>query len=156
MDKQFFETLASRHGITPEIAKQVYLDICKEMAARLIANEKQSCPYFVIKPVSRPERQKTLQDGSQRQHAMEALQKAAERKAIRVEAAWRIRLDAAQAINVRDLITIFTRLVLLIEDEIGPAQAKGVVDRIDRELLGGALSGSPEAASRTLASRKRL
>ena len=66
MDKQFFETLASRHGITPEIAKQVYLDICKEMAARLIANEKQSCPYFVIKPVSRPERQKTLQDGSQK------------------------------------------------------------------------------------------
>lgn len=99
---------------------------------------------------------KTLQDGSQRQQAMEALQKAAERKAIRAEAAWRIRLDAAQAINVRDLITIFTRLVLLIEDEIGPAQAKGVVDRIDRELLGGALSGSPEQATRTLAGRRKL
>ena len=66
MEKQFFESLSSRHGISPEVAKQVYLDICKEMAARLLANEKQSCPYFAIKPVSRPERQKTMQDGSQK------------------------------------------------------------------------------------------
>ena len=64
MDKKFFDVLADRHGIGQETAKQIYLDICKEMAARLIANEKQSCPYFVIKPVSRPERQKTLEDGS--------------------------------------------------------------------------------------------
>ena len=99
---------------------------------------------------------KTLQDGSQRQEAMAALQKAAERKAIRAEAAWKIRLDAAQAINVRDLITIFTRLTLLIEDELGAAASKGVVDRIDRELLGGALSGNAETASRTLASKRRI
>lgn len=99
---------------------------------------------------------KTLQDGSQRQEAMASLQKAAERKAIRAEAAWKIRLDAAQAINVRDLITIFTRLTLLIEDELGPDAAKVVVDRIDRELLGGALTGNPETASRTLASKRRI
>ena len=66
MDKHFFEALGSRHGIEADVAKQIYLDICKEMAARLVANEKQSCPYFVIKPVSRPARQKTLQDGSQK------------------------------------------------------------------------------------------
>ncbi|MEB3335662.1 MAG: hypothetical protein VKP70_11835 [Cyanobacteriota bacterium] len=67
MDKQFFETLSTRHGVSADVAKKIYLDICKEMASKLIANEKQSCPYFVIKPVTKPEKQKTLQDGSQKQ-----------------------------------------------------------------------------------------
>ncbi len=67
MDKQFFESLSTQHGITVEVAKKIYLDICKEMASKLMANEKQSCPYFVIKPVTRPEKQKTLEDGTQKQ-----------------------------------------------------------------------------------------
>jgi len=66
MDKQFFEGLASRHGVSADAAKQIYMDICKEMASRLAANEKQSCPYFVIKPVTRAEKQKTLEDGTQK------------------------------------------------------------------------------------------
>jgi hypothetical protein len=67
MDKQFFESLSTHHGITVEVAKKIYLDICKEMASKLMANEKQSCPYFVIKPVTRPEKQKTMEDGTQKQ-----------------------------------------------------------------------------------------
>lgn len=66
MDKQFFEVLAIRHSVSADVVKQIYMDICKEMASRLAANEKQSCPYFVIKPVIRSERQKTLKDGSQK------------------------------------------------------------------------------------------
>jgi len=66
MDKKFFDGLADRHGISADAAKQIYMDICKEMAARLAANEKQSCPYFVIKPVVRAEKQKTMEDGTQK------------------------------------------------------------------------------------------
>ena len=66
MDKQFFKGLANRHGVSTDVAKQIYMDICKEMASRLAANEKQSCPYFVIKPVIRSEKQKTLEDGTQK------------------------------------------------------------------------------------------
>ena len=66
MDKQFFEGLANRHSVNADTAKQIYMDICKEMASRLAANEKQSCPYFVIKPIIRAEKNKTLEDGTQK------------------------------------------------------------------------------------------
>jgi hypothetical protein len=98
---------------------------------------------------------KLLTDGAARAAAMEAMTKAAERKAIRAEAAWKVRLDAAQAINARDLVTVFTRLVLLIEDELGIQASKAVVDRIDRELLDGALGMDAEQGAKRLAGRKR-
>jgi len=66
MDKKFFDSLAAQHAIESDVVKQIFLEICKEMAGRLIANEKQSCPYFVIKPVSKPAREKTQADGSQK------------------------------------------------------------------------------------------
>lgn len=66
MDKKFFSDLSERHGVSSEVAKQIYLEICKEMATRLAANEKQSNPFFSIKPVARSEKKKTLPDGSEK------------------------------------------------------------------------------------------
>lgn len=66
MDKKFFDELSTRHSVSADVAKQIYLDICKDMAARLAANEKQSNPYFMIKPVVRSEKSKTQSDGSQK------------------------------------------------------------------------------------------
>ena len=66
MDKKVISKLAENHGISEELAKQIYLEICKNIASGLIANHKQTCPYFVIKPVSRPERIKDLPDGTQK------------------------------------------------------------------------------------------
>lgn len=64
MEQRFFDSLASSHSISPETAKQIYLEICKEIAVKLAANQRQSCPYFVIKPISRAGRQKNMADGS--------------------------------------------------------------------------------------------
>jgi hypothetical protein len=66
MDKTFFEELATRHNVSTDITKQIYLDICKEMARRLASNEKQSNPYFTVKPVNRAEKSKLSSDGSRR------------------------------------------------------------------------------------------
>ena len=98
---------------------------------------------------------KLLTEGAERATAMEAMAKAAEKKAIRTEAAWKVRLDAAQAINARDLVTVFTRLVLLIEDELGVQASKSIVDRIDRELLDGALGMDAEQGGKRLVQRRR-
>jgi len=66
MDKKIIANLAATHGISEESAKQIYLDICKHIASGLVANQKQTCPYFVIKPISRPERVKDLPDGTKK------------------------------------------------------------------------------------------
>jgi hypothetical protein len=66
MDKKLIAALASNYGITEETAKKIYLDICKHIATELVANQKQTSPFFVIKPISRPERIKDLPDGSQK------------------------------------------------------------------------------------------
>jgi len=81
-----------------------------------------------------------LKSGAQRSKAMEKVVAAAERKARRTEAAWRVRLDAQQVVNVRDLVAIFTRMTFLIEDECGAAEARNVIERMDTELFGGMLT----------------
>lgn len=133
-------------GATPQSWKKA-----NELMEQLIAARSQD--PAVAASILR-ELQSVLKSGADRVSAMEALTKAAERKAVRAEAAWKVRLDAAQAINARDLVTVFTRLVVLIEDELGPAAARGIVDRIDRELLNGALRMDVDSGGRQLAARK--
>ena len=57
-------------------------------------------------------------------------------RARRTEKACELRLKGQQAINARDLVGVLTRFANLIIDEIGPAAAKPVIDRLDREILG--------------------
>jgi hypothetical protein len=52
-------------------------------------------------------------------------------------------------------VTVFTRLVLLIEDELGVQASKSIVDRIDRELLDGALGMDAEQGGKRLVQRRK-
>ena len=88
-----------------------------------------------------------LKSGAKRSEAMEAVLSAAERKARRTEAAWQIRLSAQQVVNVRDLVAIFTKMTFMIEDELGPAAARNVIERMDDELFNGMLRQSTRDTS---------
>lgn len=68
--------------------------------------------------------------------AIEDLTLAAERMSKRQEAAWNIRLSAAQAIHSRDLVTLFARMVeIIIQEAQGEASAR-ILRRIDVEIMG--------------------
>lgn len=77
-----------------------------------------------------------LRDGVSEDDAFDQLTKAAERLAVRQEKAWAIRLNASQALNARDLVTVMARLIDVIVQET-PERAARIVERIDQEVLGG-------------------
>lgn len=81
-----------------------------------------------------------LVGGERRGRALEALAKAAERRSERVEAAWYVKLQAAQAINARDLVAIFERIADTLVEEVGAEKAGKVMNRLDSQVLGGALT----------------
>ena len=76
-----------------------------------------------------------VEDG--REGAWQELVEVVGQRARRTEKACELRLKGQQAINARDLVGVLTKFANLIIEEIGPAAAKPVIDRIDREILGG-------------------
>ena len=66
MDKKILDATAAQYGVAPDVVKEIYLALCKEIAGKVSLDEKYRCPYFVIKPVSKPERTKKMDDGSEK------------------------------------------------------------------------------------------
>ena len=77
-----------------------------------------------------------LERGVSEDKALEALAKAAERLSRRQEKAWSIRLDAANAINARDLVAVLARFADIVLDECEKDAAGRIIRRIDGEVLG--------------------
>ena len=71
-----------------------------------------------------------------REGAWQELVQVISQRARRTEKACELRLKGQQAINARDLVEVLTKFANLIIEEIGPAAAKPVIDRLDREILG--------------------
>lgn len=77
-----------------------------------------------------------LKQGVAEDSAFTQLAKAAEQLAKRREAAWSVKLSAAQAINARDLTAIFGRLADIILEEAPNEGATRIIQRIDAEIMG--------------------
>ena len=77
-----------------------------------------------------------LKRGVGEDKALEQLAKAAERLSRRQEKAWSIRLDAANAINARDLVAVLARFADIVLDECDNDAAGRIIRRIDGEVLG--------------------
>ena len=77
-----------------------------------------------------------LDKGVEEDSALEELAKAAERLSRRQEKAWSIRLDAANAINARDLVAVLARFADIVVDEGDKDAAGRIIRRIDGEVLG--------------------
>ena len=77
-----------------------------------------------------------LERGVMEDKALEELAKSAERLAKRQEKAWSIKLDAANAINARDLVAVLARFADIVISEADKDAAGRIVRRIDTEVLG--------------------
>lgn len=77
-----------------------------------------------------------LRNGVKEDAAFEDLAKAAERLARRQEKAWGIKLDAATALNARDLTAVLARFMDIVLTEAPKDAARNIVRRIDAEVLG--------------------
>ena len=77
-----------------------------------------------------------LRLGVSEDSALDALARAAERLGRRQEKAWQIKLDAAVAINARDLVAVLARFADIVLDECPKDAAGRVIRRIDSEVLG--------------------
>tara|TARA_Y100000310_G_scaffold336739_1_gene422131 strand:- start:40872 stop:41417 length:546 start_codon:yes stop_codon:yes gene_type:complete len=77
-----------------------------------------------------------VERGAREDSALEALARAAERLSRRQEKAWSIRLDAANAINARDLVAVLARFADIVLDESDKDAAGRIIRRIDGEILG--------------------
>ena len=75
-----------------------------------------------------------LESGVEDDRALDLLARAAERLARRQEKAWSIRLDAATALNARDLVAVLSRFADIVLEETNK-QAR-VIRRVDAEVLG--------------------
>jgi hypothetical protein len=77
-----------------------------------------------------------LRSGVEEDEALSELAKAAERLARRQEKAWSIKLDAATALNARDLVSVMARWADIVLEEVPKDAAARVIRRIDGEVLG--------------------
>ena len=77
-----------------------------------------------------------LRDGVAEDAAFKQLTEAAQALAHRQEKAWAVRLNAAQALNARDLVVVMNRFIQIVTEE-SPDHAGRIVERIDLEILGG-------------------
>ena len=77
-----------------------------------------------------------LERGIADDKALDHLAKSAERLARRQEKAWSIRLDAATALNARDLVACLARFADIVLEEVPKDAAARVIRRIDGEVLG--------------------
>ena len=77
-----------------------------------------------------------LKEGVKDDEALEHLAKAAERLSRRQEKAWSIKLDAATAMNARDLTAVLARFADIVLEESNRESAARIIRRIDAEVLG--------------------
>jgi len=77
-----------------------------------------------------------LREGVAEDKALDGLARAAERLSRRQEKAWQIRLDAATALNARDLVAVLARFADIVLQEVPKDAAGRVIRRIDAEVLG--------------------
>jgi len=77
-----------------------------------------------------------LREGIRDDEALDHLARAAERLSRRQEKAWSIRLDAATALNARDLTAVLSRFADIVLEEVPKDAAARVIRRIDGEVLG--------------------
>lgn len=77
-----------------------------------------------------------LETGVREDSALDDLARAAERLGRRQEKAWSIRLDAATALNARDLVAVLARFADIVLEEADKDAARRIVSRIDGEILG--------------------
>lgn len=77
-----------------------------------------------------------LKEGVKDDAALEHLAKAAERLSRRQEKAWSIKLDAAVALNARDLTAVLARFADIVLEESSREAASRIIRRIDGEVLG--------------------
>jgi hypothetical protein len=77
-----------------------------------------------------------LEKGVSEDGALDELAKAAERLGRRQEKAWQIKLDAATAINARDLVAVMARWADIVLDECPKDVAGRIIRRVDAEVLG--------------------
>jgi hypothetical protein len=83
-----------------------------------------------------------LKRGVEDDRALEGLARSAERLARRQEKAWSIRLDAATALNARDLTAVLSRFADIVLEEVPKDAAARVIRRIDGEVLGTGAAGT--------------
>jgi len=77
-----------------------------------------------------------LERGVAEDGALDELAKAAERLGRRQEKAWSIKLDAATALNARDLVAVMARWADIVLDECDKDAATRIIHRVDAEVLG--------------------
>lgn len=78
--------------------------------------------------------------GANEDRAIEAFVSATERLAKRLERAWSIKLDAAQALNARDMVALLARMVdIIVRETNDPEISTRVVTRIDQEIMEGSV-----------------
>jgi len=77
-----------------------------------------------------------LRSGVSEDSALDDLAVSAERLARRQEKAWQIRLDAATALNAKDLMAVMARWADIVLEEVPREAAARVIRRIDGEVLG--------------------
>lgn len=77
-----------------------------------------------------------LREGVAEDRAMVTLAVEVDRLARRIEGAWQVRLARKQAINAKDLVVVFTRLVDVIRQEAPADVASRLIRRIDADVLG--------------------
>ena len=83
-----------------------------------------------------------LESGMEEDAALEALADAAERLARRQEKAVSLHLDAAQAINARELVAVLSLFADIVLEEAPRDVAAKIIRRIDTDVLG---TGTPAA-----------
>jgi hypothetical protein len=77
-----------------------------------------------------------LKRGASEDKALDRLADTAERLARRQEKAWGIKLDAATALNARDLMAVLARFADIVLEEVPKDAAARVIRRIDGEIVG--------------------
>jgi len=97
-----------------------------------------------------------LREGSAEDRAMNSLEVSVDRLSKRIEGAWGVKLAKRQAINAHDLTAVLARLVNLLREELQPADATRVIQRIDRTLLQAPTTGRLRTSPPTISARDHI
>lgn len=111
---------------TPEFRKQA-LDLGKQLRDSVGTDDFEGILGDLLE---------LLEQGIREDRALDELAKAAERLGRRQEKAWGIRLDAATALNARDVVAVLARFADIVLEEASRDAATRIIARIDREVLG--------------------
>ncbi len=81
------------------------------------------------------EMESLVDTGATEDEAFAVMITATDRLAKRLESAWKIKLDAAQALNARDMVAVLGRFADIVQREAGAEVATRIFDGIDTEIL---------------------